>query len=163
MVVTPAKTPSLQISNARTLLSNSTTFQTWVGAASAAAALSRIHMVTGGDGAPTRPYAVVSWAADAYSATAVSGGYGHTYEESGAVEVLFENSVGSGNSADSDAAFEHMNAVGGIVADLAAIAGSGSYLNVKRFSLSAGPARSRDSQGEGTDYVQSVWRLEWGA
>lgn len=162
MAVTPSNGLSLVLSRAQALIAASSTFQTWVGAASAAAALARVHLVTGGDGVPTRPFAAVSWRPQGYTLEAVSGGSGHVYQESGAVEVLFENAVGTGNSADSDAALEHTNATGGIVEDLAGLAGSNGYLNVTQFHLLSGPMRSASSEGEAVDYVQSVWEFEWG-
>lgn len=165
MALAPSGPLSLPLKNLQTLVSNSSTFQTWVGAADAATAAARIYLVGEDKSATTRPFAVVHHLDPAeFNREAQAGGAVQCFVESGAVGLIFEDDVGAAYAADhADAEMEFTNIVGAVISEMEDLAGSGAYLNVTRFGVITGPARSAldEAESEG-DYYGIQFRVEYG-
>lgn len=152
------------LENLRALVAASTTFQAWVGAASAALALPSVYRVALTGAAIVRPLALVREKEPAdHVKRAIAGGASTTFVESGTLELLFENDV-------ADATLDHgvieaafMDTVRAIIADMDALAGSGAYLIVRGFQIAEGPARAHpDTRHSAGDYYQVLYDVQWG-
>lgn len=162
MAVTPTGHLGKALDNLRTLVANSSTFQTWTGTATTAAAKARIYIESADTGSPTRPFCVVGFGED-FAISKVGGGTGNTYRNDGSLLLWFEGAVSSGNAADSeDAAYEFLNDVDGILSDCQTLSGSGGYINVTEFGLLLGPERSAPAQGETDDYMVMAFSVAYG-
>ena len=151
---------SLALENLRTLLAACPSFQTWVGAADAAAAKARIHRVS--KAGPTRPFALVDQWTDA-SATAFAGGAGESFTHSGSQILRFEGEVSEQDSDEpADAFYTFWNAVGAIILEMEQLSGTDGYLVVRSIMLEDGPFRSKDFEGEADDYYYADFVVEWG-
>jgi hypothetical protein len=165
-MVDPSGAISLPLSHFRTLLSNSSNFQSWVGAADATEALNSIYLVAIDEPiASKRPFALVRQTQPgSVRHEAIAGGSVQQFLDSGALEVLFEAAVASGNAASHvDAEMAFTNDIGAFFSDMEALAGSGAYLTMTAWNIAAGPARAHpdESESEG-DYYQMLIRVEWG-
>jgi len=144
----------------RTLLAASSTFQAWVGVADAESALAYIHITAldATDGEFDRPFGLVSDADPAtFARRAEGGGAGNTYIDEGVLHLYLEAAVAASGHEAQD--YEFTNTVSGIIADMSAIAGTGSYLNAVDFEIVSGPARS--GEDEDSDYYQVVVSVTW--
>jgi len=165
MAVTATGPVALPLENLRTLLANSSNFQTWVSAADADAAKAHIYRVAvDAPYAAKRPFACVRHFNPAENEhESVSGGAGNTFVERGALELYFEAAVASGHQAShADAELQFLNDVGSFLSDMDALSGTDGYLNMTGWSFLAGPQRASEdeSQSEG-DYMQCLLRIEW--
>ena len=158
---------SLPLANLRALIAASSSFQTWVGAASAAEALASIYQVGVDKGDYTRPFALVRHTnPGALTHESLAGGARNHFAPAGegSLEVVFEDEVASGNE-DShvDAEFAFTNNVGAVLADMETTGATGAYLVMHRWTVAFGPARAHpdEKQSEG-DYYQIVIRVDWG-
>lgn len=119
MPVEPTGPEGLPYKNLRDLLSESATFQAWVGAANATEALARIHYH--GFKAPltkTRPYALVAPATfDSFHWEKTAGGASNHYSVSGRLVMTLAQDVDSEQDVD-DQRTTFMNTTGPIIADV---------------------------------------------
>ena len=168
MTVAPAGPLSLPLDRLKTILSNSTTFQTWVSAASAALALPFIHLVAVSD--PSRPHALIGRALGSGAARGVrSIQGGSTFEHSGRLLLRFEADIHADNiDVPSDAEFEFTNNVGAVLAELEAASGEVADLQITSWSEFQPPQRSardeKQASGGGSDggeYYQATYAIEW--
>lgn len=179
MAVTPANILSEPLGLLRTRLSESAAWQTWTGAASAAAALAFIHLVEAP--APANPDGYTSDELDTLSPCAVidmppdGGGMSMTrnavnaFRPTGRMMLLFSDDVDSAQTA-ADAKLTFTNRVGEIIEQLWA-ANEGDALQIHNIDIVDGPFRSdpigsvRDDthspSGEG-DYHQVTFAIDWG-
>jgi len=151
----------------RTTLAASSTFQTWTGAADATEALDYIYVVsTPTDDAddeanvPDAPFALVDWGED-FARTAEADGARNHFVLSGSLALLLRGAVDADHD-DADAAMTFLNAVGGIMADLEALAGTAGYLDIREMSFIERPARpgTDEAQTHG-DFYQVIIRVEF--
>jgi len=158
--ITPAGPMSLPLSRLKTLLSASTSFQTWVGKTSAADALAFIFLVA--TRTTTRPLAVIGqgekWELAKIAEVA--------FQTSGSLLILFEDNTNStylDPAYNADAELDFMNKVGNCCKDMAVLAGTSGYLSALSFSLMDGPRRTDENERktEG-DLYQAVIRVEYG-
>ena len=170
MAVTPTGLKGKLLDNLRTLVAASSTFQTWVGAEDAAAAKAHIYLVgvdPAGEGeslASKRPMAVVRHKVPAdVEAEAVAGGARQHFTHRGALELLFEDTVATAQQSDhGDAELAFANHVDGVLSDMKALAGSGTYLNMIGHATLNGPARAHpDERASEGDYYQQSVEIEW--
>ena len=154
----------------RTLVANSASFRTLVGAADATAALAYIHRV-GVDPdankslAGLRPFALVAYHVPLdLDDEAQFGGDGNTYVDKGKLGLWFQVDVASGDASDhEDAEISFLNTIGDIVAEMEALAGRDEYLNITLLRGSDGPTRSsRQEKTLTEDYYQIGFDVEWG-
>jgi len=140
MPVTASGILSEPLSVLRTMLSESSSFQTWVAAANAAAALGSIYLI--GTDTPVRPYAVVS-RIDNWSSGLVGGSPGdYGFIASGRLYFDFEDAISSGNQASyADSMLAFKNNVGAVISDLQNTSGGSERLLLRRFDMVAGPQR----------------------
>ena len=168
MVVSPAGLLSLPLKRLQTLLSISSNFQTWTGAANAAAALAFIHLVA--VAGQSRPHALIGrspGSGGARGSRTIQGG--SIFEHGGRLLLRFENDIASGDLAlPADAEFTFTNSVGAILADLEAASGEVGDLQVTSWSETQSPQRSsRDEKqasgggSAGGEYYQATYAIEW--
>lgn len=163
MAVAPSGPMSLPFSGAKTLLSNSSNFQTWVGAGNATAALASIHLIhlAGTSVAAARPYALIM-PGDFFEYTAIAGGAGFTFSQSGTLSVMFEDDIVSADIPNhDDAFFAFTNVIGEIVGDLASLSGISGALAVIQISVRMPPARNNKNEFDPGGYYQTTLDLKW--
>jgi len=156
---------SLPLENLRTLLANSATFKTWVGAADVTAAKDRIYLAGVAGTAYTRPYAVVMQAgAGGLERVAEADGAAKRFIASGRLLLALEDDVPSDyQSSYADAELDFTNTIGAIISEMEALAGTSGFLAVKHIAIHSGPARSdADEKSSTGDYYQIVLEVEWG-
>jgi len=152
-MVTASGGISLPLKYMKDTIAASSNFQTWVSAASAAAALAYIHVVVAPSGY-TLPCAVVEWEAGMHWPK-VSGGQQNFFDQSGKITVLFQEAIVQ--STEENAAFAFTNTLGAIVDDIQAIAGQATYLNIDDIVLETIARPDEDErQTVGTDFYQSM-------
>lgn len=150
---------SLPLENLRILVANSSTFQTWVGAIDATAALARIYKIAKAEAGLVRPFCMV----DHESTSKTKIAEPNTFEPSGALRLFFED-VPDDSDASNEAIIEAFtNEVGGIIDDMEALAGTDGFLMATGFNESSPPTRYQrsKSQSEG-DIIQCSWFVDWG-
>lgn len=140
MPVTASGILSEPLAVLRTMLSESASFQTWVAAANAAAALASIYLI--GTDAPVRPYAIVT-RIDNWSSDLVGGSPGdYGFIGRGRLYFDFEDAIASGNQASyADSLLAFQNNVGAVIVDLQNASGGSERLLLRRFEMVAGPQR----------------------
>ena len=160
MAVAASGVMSLPLENLRTLVANSSYFQTWVSAADAAAACAHIYRVaTDPPLAAKRPFATVRHCEPAEFAFDAATG-----ADSGAVELWFEAAIAAGNQDDhADAEFAFTNVISMILSDIVTLSHQGGYMVVREIECLDGPGRgSRDeTESEGQYYVV-LYKVHWG-
>lgn len=159
MSVTPSGCLSLPLYRLQTLICNSASFRTWVGAATVAAARSRCYLVTGG-AAPTRPCVIVGFTEEwRYERV----GEPITWADQGSLSVLFQEDVSTANQAvSSDALFATTNTVGAILTEVMELAGTSDYLNVHTIAFEIAPPL-RSGKDESEDAIWMGFRFYWRA
>jgi len=129
-MTTAAGSTSIMLAGAEELIAASTTFQAAVGAASAAAAKSRIYFgeaclesgdATGETLAGIRPFVVLNAINHSYEMAAIDAA-SHQLVASGGVLVVFQGSPSGGSFKDAWLAFE--NYVGGVIDEVAGLCGA---------------------------------------
>lgn len=115
MTVSASSWLSLPIEMARSMISESSTFQTWTGVASAAAALPFIHMFETNSHEVTGPLCLVDWAPDfVYERESLTSGAG--WIASGELSFYFADLL---SNMDTDTpTVDFCNKVGGVFNDL---------------------------------------------
>jgi hypothetical protein len=159
MTVTATGVISVPLSALRTMVSQSATFQTWVGAANAAAALASIHMVGLAEADVARPFALVTLGDNwrrTYAGT-------NRFTMNGELFLVLEGEVDAANVDDfADAEFEFTNTVGGIIEDLEALSESEALI-VQSIRVQDAPQRSwRDEKASEGEYYNCVFAFEYG-
>ena len=162
MIVTPAGILSDPLYLMANLLAQSANFQAWTGAANAAAALALVHIIEPDDGAVAHPLAVVNWKNIRWNA--IASGTAFQFASSGLIEVLLESPVDPSQiDLSADPAYAFTNAVGGIVADLLALAGQSGQLYMTGLSIDEPPSRVPEGYlGDVGDYFQIRLTAQWG-
>ena len=158
MAATASGIFSLFLSNAETLLANSSNFQTWTGTASVAAAKTRISLVEI-DSGYTRPYALIRFEqSGGWSVDAIAGGSDVSWSaELVDLEIVFEATVSGDN--DEDYAITFLNNIGAIVEDMKVLAGTDAYLAAQSFYIAENLKRIEQAQqtsGSAEDFLQIV-------
>ena len=118
-MVTPLGPESLALMNLRTLLSNSSDFQTWVSAADSTEALDSIlYASTQGQDIP-HPIAMVKFGTSFSSAAdSIDSGHNFSGTENGSLNLVFEDSTDQGEDSEADNLVTFMNTVGQIIEDI---------------------------------------------
>ena len=173
---------SKPLDDLRTLLSNCTGMQTWMGVASSALALAKIHIAglppTDNDSYTKeelddfRPFVIVSTESEAgnsFRFTASGGAGGRHFNRSGQCRVYLEQAVAieyRDDPSELDRLFQ--NAMGEIIEDTGAGSGlldltaTGTYFGVNSL-VSHGPFRATEDEivADG-DHIWSLWEITWG-
>lgn len=158
MAVSPSGILSLPLDYLRTTIANSSTFRTWTSSASVAAAKARVYLVE--SAAPTYPFALVGWK-DGMQLDSEEGGARNFFRQDGSLELLFRSQVS--DAFDSDDVYSHLNNVGAILQEMAALAGQAGYLDIRRMTAEASlQEASRIEQKTATHFLQSVYVIEFG-
>ena len=158
MAVVASGVLSLPLKYLRDTLAASASFQAWVGAADASAALAKILVVAG---TTTGNYAVVDWA-DNWQREATAFGARNHFEQTGDLGVLLMQGTIGGRPED-EAAWTFLNTIGAIVAEMEALAGTPGYLDIRRFGFISRPRRPEtdEAQTDG-DFYEAILRVEYG-
>jgi len=152
MALSPSGFISLALDGLRDMLASLSAFQSWVGAADAAEAKTRIHIYGVDADNDTMPYALLD-TGDSLSGEADSTGaryhFLHTYQ----LLCRFVASVSPEyQSSERDAKLEFTNAIGAILAELETASASGANLAIEEWA-STGPAiRSGPEDKKEGDY-----------
>lgn len=168
MAVAPTGILSLPIASLRIIISESTAFQTWVGAADATAA--RLSIFPAGmEVQGARPLCVINYADGGFSMPRIAGGSRGHFDPgaSGRLQFHFEADVAPDMQDDPDFAdgyFSFTNTVGAILSDIAELSGSDAYIDLRSVTLTYGPSRADQSiqEAEGDFYI-AAFAVEWGS
>ena len=133
---------SLPIDYLRNTIASSSSFQTWTGTASEALAKPRVH-VSFADNTATLPLTVVYWAPQYQRIRHASDNRSY-FSGAGALRLLFRDAVTETD--ETEAAYDFMNEVGAVLADMEAVSGSPTYLDITSIILIEGPARPEESE-----------------
>lgn len=176
MTVAPSGSISLAESALRTMLSTVGAFQTWCGAADAAAALARIHLDDLPDPANLegytlselqdyRPYAIV-FTAELSGYWSQCEGEEGWFSSAGRLMCHLEQdaaaAVGNRPTLDADQTFK--NSLGAIVDGLREIRGqTAGHLQFKRIGVAAGPVTAHPDEIPAIGlYQRAVLQIDWG-
>jgi hypothetical protein len=162
MAVTPSGIFSIQLSILRTMISQSTSFQTWTGTANATAALARIYFEAQDDASIARPFSLV-FMGNEYVQQSIAGGASQVFQPSGQLVMMFEDAVAPGNAgSEADSYFAFANEIGDVIDDLLALGGTDSLLSFESIALTGGPSRSEknDKVSLGDIYTAS-FNVNW--
>lgn len=139
--VTPSGMISLAMDRLRRMLAASETWQTWCGAEDATEALDFISLV---DREPDRAVFAIVDLPDEFEHEAQGGGAQNLMWDSGMLVLVIQAEVpeayqGLEPGDELNAALDFANKLGAVIAELAALAGTGTgdYLNVQAIRLSA--------------------------
>ena len=148
----------------RTLLTNVAAYRTWMGAADVAAASARTYLLGEYDANATLPCAAVFFSPEnTMRGETQYGGAGNFFARAGSADVMLIEETPAAY-ADRDAldwlnALKHItNAAGLVIEGVEALAGTGTYLNVRAWSVSGAV---RDNPEGQKDLLKIVLRLEW--
>lgn len=160
-MVTASNHLSVPIDNLRGLISESSTFQAWVNADDATAALDRVYVegVPGADDyedidiSSLRPFAMVTLDSSADGLIQYFGG---------SLQMMFESDISEENRKNfKDASYEFTNTVGGILQDIRNASYGGGKLFIRTIESIGRPARS-DPKEDGGQYMQQWFRVSYG-
>ena len=142
------------LTNLRTLIANSATFQTEVGAGDASAALASITYYSVGVPATfTRPRMFIGSAGDLSMNKVSTTGW----EVGGSLEMEFQRESDSGDVGDPAAGFATFGAIlDAIIDEMAALSGSNGYLDVRGFSLASDPLLWVEELNDGVEYWNAI-------
>jgi len=168
MAVEPRGLLSEPLAHLRRIVAASSTFQQWVGAADAAAALERVHYIDVDDDEAIRPHAMVATPPD-WWCIRLSGGRGNGYRDGGEVLLCLESDISTEYIAThGDAHFEHVNVVSGVIEDLLTLSGTADtdgapLMDIAYIEGEDGPWRSDpvESQSD-ANYYQTIMRIGYG-
>ena len=147
----------------REMLADSVPFQTWVGAADAAAALAFIHLVTAPAEAGATTHALIDYGDFSRERQKVQGGKVFNQRKPTSFLIYFEGMVDEANATEPDALLEYVNALGAIWQDLEIRAGKYTprTVFVTSIDLSAPPERiTPEKSGFAGDFYESVIQVE---
>jgi len=152
----------LPLTNLRTLLAASSTWQAWVAAANAAAAAERVHLVTVDAAEAQRPFAVVM-PGDEWARESVAGGTANCFLANGTLNLAIEADVPAEYAGShADAAVWFLSKVGAIISEMEDLAASGTYLNVTGIKQLDAIGRSpKSEQKSDGDYFEITFTVSW--
>ena len=161
-MVEPLNSFSKPMDLLRTMVANSTSFQTWVGAVDATAAKAFIHLIRTNP-TPTWPLAVIDFG-DEYGRLRESGGSNQVFTQLGSMLLMFEMKVTPFNTDNwQDAGLALTNQVGLILDDIQAQAGQPDMLAIKSWELKKlGRTDEDERQSTGNDLYTIVFEIDWG-
>ncbi len=180
MAVSPTGVLSKPIDLLEDLIAESATFQTWVGAASAAAAKTSIHLLQLPDPADSdgyslvesqgkRPFCLLGFPVGAPNRfNRIADGATLTFAERGTLLMAFENNIEPIEDPDTldDRLFTFLNNIGGIFADILAKAGtsdgSKAFLWVSAVEIIEFFRADRDELSTHGDYFWLSASVDWG-
>ncbi len=159
MPVTPSGIMSLPLAHLRTLVANCSSFQSWTGAANAAAAEAFIHLVNLPDDSLVRPYVLIDFN-DKWKSQKVAE---FQFEKRGELYLLFEDDVAVANQAsEADAVFDFMNNVGAVLEEMMSLSGQNGYLNLVEIEINDQPERTTSEESEmNEDYYTASFDVVW--
>lgn len=166
MPLTPAGPLALARTRFATLLSNCSTWQTWCGEATAAAALNHIHQTSKSLGATditAGEAAALVLHGDDFSRDAMAGSGPFDFDDRGEVRVRFIG-VPPADYADDleETEIWFLNYVGQVLDNLAALAGTGTYLPLRGMRQESRPVvTGKDDPAEGVA-VRQTWAFRYG-
>lgn len=159
MAQTPSGIMSLPLAHLQTLIAASATFQSWVGAADAAAAKNSIHLINVPDTVLTRPFALIGFG-EKWKAQKTAEFF---HDKRGELFLVFEADVAEIDQAsEADAVFAFMNQVGAVISHMLSMAGNNGYLNVIEAEMLAPPVRITSEDNEFEDYYTVEFTVVWG-
>lgn len=152
MAVNPSDILSTPADSLAELISESSTFQSWVSADDATEALDSIYIAArsaSGEGEYSRPFALIYF--EGFS-------HGLNRYANGTLYLLLESDVSE--ATHQDATYEFTNQAGAIIGDVMA----GSYASGKLFirSINSAVAPQRADFNESEDYFQQYYAVEYG-
>jgi hypothetical protein len=159
MPVSPANILSLPLAHLRTLIAACPAFQAWTGAANAAAAAARIHLVNLPEGDLTRPFALIGYG-EKWKYTKIAD---ISFQARGELFVMFEDDVASANQAsEADAVIAFMNDVGATLAEMMDFSGWNGYLHIAEIEIGSVPERFTSEEGQmDEDYYRVEFVATW--
>lgn len=164
MPVTPTGSISLPLDNLKTLISEMTTWQTWVGVAAGteveqiAEAAESIYLIS--LETPTvsnRPF-IVLMPSENWNRQKISH---YTYNLGGTIRMLVEANANEELTTDSDIVLDFCNETGALIDQMLSNIGESGYLNIENIQVIVGPERSAREQGEKDDYLQFVFDITY--
>lgn len=174
-MTTPAGCISLALEHMRQTLARSATWQAEVGVSTPEDAIGRIHLhslplpATGGEYSVDelnnrRPYAVL-WTTmgSGYSTTAIAHDRPKTWDDAGMVECRIEWTIPDNiweQPAEIGLRFE--NFIGGVIDDVAALAGESGLLDIGRISYAGIEVVDDDDQYTHGRFAMTVLRFQYG-
>lgn len=147
----------------KTLLSESSSWRTWTGAADAAAALAFIHLIRR-PAAATRPFALIDWGGSFRSYGRASGAGTH-FQREGDLILIVEDDVDPTEVADANAAdaeYSFRNNLGALIADIEDLAAVDTKLDVTGIDVLNVSRSHPDERVTLGDYYQAVLLISWG-
>lgn len=177
MTVTATSILATPADTLREMLAACPALRTWFGAADAAEAKLRIHI--GGVPEPVadegftkaqlesaRPLALIHIEPRGGGASfkANAGGARNYFRHTGVLSLIFEADIASANVGNpQDAYLEFINAVGGVLDELMALAATSTYLDLRSLDIAEGPWRvPEDENTGGGDYFFVALSVAWG-
>lgn len=158
----PAGNLSKMLSNLRTLVAASSTFQTWTGSADATEALDHVYYLTAPKNA-SKPLAMVSLTPmpSEYFKMHAAGTSNKMHIKSRMLLTVVDDLNTPADPADSYV--HYLNHVGGVLDDMTTLAAQGGYLAVTGVDLLEAPwLLHKDEQAQLGDIFRSKWLLEVG-
>lgn len=164
---------SVSVDNLRTMLADSATFRTWVGATTQAQALARIYYealpppanrneYTLVEAVALRPFAQI-WSAPHAGFTMRPDAAGAKSAESGSLSIQFEQTVDSSiTNAPDEISRRFANVIGKIMAELDAVREVAGYLCFTSMTFSGVGRGSMDARSAQGDFVVATLDVEWG-
>ncbi len=133
-MVTASGIMSLPLANLKTMIANSSTFQTWT-STNVTTALGRIHLVQAASTA-VLPCAVIGY----------SGGFGRDRTFSGVWEntgnqLEVQYKYGFASLSEEDAVYTYLNSVGPVMSDMEQLSEQAGFLNMTEWNVRWGPER----------------------
>jgi len=143
------------LANLRTLIANSATFQSEVGAGDASAALSSVNYYSQGPTAG-RPRALVGGRGRSLNKSSSSG-----WDLRGGLQFEFQRESDSADVDDVDAGFAtYFGILETIIDEMAALSGSNGYLDVRAFILENDPLLWREDMNDGEEFWSAVVNVD---
>lgn len=158
-MVAPLSSLSLPIHYLRETIAFSPAFQAWTGSADEVEARARIHTFGLQTETPTLPLAVVDYRPGGSSRELVSRGSRNHFTGNALLEVMFLADVTE--VTNEDAAFEFMNEVGAVRADMEDLFGTAGFLDAHRTELVDGPSRpTKEERATAGDVYWAIFEIE---
>jgi hypothetical protein len=142
------------------IIANSTTFQTWVGAADAEEAKTHIYYKESDVGEEERPLAMVGFGED-YSTTRQAT---NSFLDKGELYLGFEANVADG-ATEMEAFFSFTDLAGSVINDMRNLQGIDGFLSIKSayYDEDGSPRRSQHlEEPPPDDYYMDQWVIAWG-
>ena len=160
-MVEPLNSFSKPVDLLRSMVANSVSFQTWVGAVDDITAKAFIHLIRTSP-TPTWPLAIIDFG-DEYGRLRESGGSNQNFQQLGSLLLMFEMKVVPFNKENwQDAALALKNQVGLIIDEIEAQAGQADKLSIKSWELKKLERTDEDERGTLGDLYTIVFEIDWG-